>query len=54
MTGLSLLSLILMVLGFVLFLLTAFWRSEAPPKTNLSALGLACWILAEIIIRRGS
>jgi hypothetical protein len=43
-------TLILMVLGFVLFLLAGFNSPPAPPR-NLPALGLACWILAEILLR---
>lgn len=45
------LPLILMVLGFVLFLLNAFRASEPPPpyRPHLLSLGLACWILAVIL-----
>jgi hypothetical protein len=39
--------LILMVFGFVFFCIAA--RGIGPPPWSLGWLGLACWILAEII-----
>lgn len=47
--------LILLVFGFVLFMLTGFGipgppePGVAPPRWCLWAFGLACWILAVII-----
>jgi hypothetical protein len=41
-------SLILLVLAFVCFLLSAFWN-PAPPRVNLIALGLAAWVLSVLL-----
>lgn len=46
-TGMSLLILILLIVGFVCFLVAAFNLVAA--RVNLVALGLACWILTAII-----
>lgn len=43
----SLLILILLIVGFVCFLVAAFNLVAA--RVNLVALGLACWILTAII-----
>lgn len=42
------LPLILLVFGFVFFVLAAFWVPN-PPRVNLIAAGLACWIMAEML-----
>ena len=39
---------ILLVVAFVLFLVSAFGVTA---RVNLLALGLACWVLAELIPR---
>ena len=46
------LSLILMVFGFVLFVLAGL-GIPSPSRFNLLAFGLACWILAELIVKTG-
>lgn len=38
--------IILLVLGFVLFLVDGFWTH---PRVKLTSLGLACWILTAIL-----
>ena len=38
--------LILLILGFCLFLLAGLGLSH--PRLNLVALGLACWVAAEV------
>ena len=45
------LTLILMVFGFVLFVLAGLGiPAQSPPsRFNLVSFGLACWILAEIL-----
>lgn len=44
------LSLILLVFAFVLFLVAAFFvPPEQPWRSKLGLLGLACWVLAGII-----
>ncbi len=47
------LTLILMVLGFVLFLLSGLGipgpSPDRPSRFNMLAFGLACWILAELL-----
>lgn len=43
----SLFILILLIVGFVCFVIAAF--SLWSPKINLIALGLACWILTLIL-----
>jgi len=45
------LSLILLVLGFVLFLLSGIgnWPVTEPRYYRLIGFGLACWVLAEIL-----
>jgi hypothetical protein len=45
--GYSMFSLILMVAGLVLFILAGLGIPN-PPRFNLMAFGLACWIGAEI------
>ena len=45
-------TLILLVFGFVCFALAAFWQPN-PPRVNLIAAGLAFWILAEILGHAG-
>jgi cell division protein FtsW (lipid II flippase) len=52
MTPIGILLLLLLVFGLACFLMSAFWTPE-PPKPRLVALGLACWILAEILTRAG-
>jgi hypothetical protein len=44
----SILTIILLVLAFVLFLLAAV-GVPAPPRFNLMAGGLACWVLSVIL-----
>lgn len=44
------LTLILMVFGFVLFVLGGL-GVPSPPRFNLMSFGLACWILAEMLTR---
>lgn len=45
-------SLILMVAGLVLFILAGLGiPSPNPPRFNLMAFGLACWIGAQIAAR---
>lgn len=48
------LSLILLVFGFVLFVLAGLGiPAQSPPsRFNLVSFGLACWILAEILVAR--
>jgi hypothetical protein len=46
------LSLILLVFGFVLFVLAGL-GIPSPPRFNLLGFGLACWVLAEIL-RQGA
>lgn len=41
-------TLILLVFAFVCLTLAAFWN-PSPPRVNLIALGLAFWVLAEIL-----
>lgn len=41
---------ILLVAAFVLFVLSAI-GIPSPPRFNLMAAGLACWVLAELIGR---
>lgn len=40
------LTLILLVFGFVLLAVSAFWN---PPRISLLSLGLACWCLSLIL-----
>jgi hypothetical protein len=50
----TVLCLILLVFGFVLFVLAGLKPYNSPPpasRFNLVAFGLACWILVEIITR---
>lgn len=46
-------SLILMVFGFVLFVLAGLGipGPNPPSRFNLVSFGLACWVLAEILTR---
>jgi hypothetical protein len=44
----ELLVLLLLIAGFVCFLLAAF-SFASPRRVNLIALGLACWILPAVI-----
>lgn len=44
-----LISLILLVFAFVLFVVAAFLVPEHPWKGKLGLLGLACWVLAELL-----
>ena len=43
------LSLILLIFAFVLFMLAAFVSPVDPWRGRLACLGLACWSLAEIL-----
>lgn len=45
-------TLILLVLAFVLFLLSAI-GIPSPPRFNLMAGGLACWVLAVLLGAHG-
>jgi len=47
----TMLQLILMIFGFVLFVLAGLGVPNPPNRWNLVALGLACWVLAEILGR---
>lgn len=38
--------LILKILAFILFVIGSFWN---PPRINLIGLGLAAWVLSELI-----
>ena len=40
------LNTILLMFAFVLFIIGSFWN---PPKVNLVAVGLACWVLSELL-----
>lgn len=40
---------ILLLLAFVLFLLAAFGVAS---KINLTAAGLACWVLSQVLVGR--
>jgi cell division protein FtsW (lipid II flippase) len=53
--GFLMISLILLVFGFVLFVLAGLGiPAPVPPsRYNLIAFGLACWILAEIFRSAG-
>lgn len=44
--------LIFLVLAFVLFLIAAFTPQAEPARPRYMALGLAAWILAQIIARQ--
>ena len=46
----SILSLILLVFAFVLLAVSSWWN---PPRPQLGWLGLAFWVLAEILSRAG-
>lgn len=49
------LSLILLLFAFVCFVVSAFWLpNPPPPRVHLGWLGLASWVLAEIMARVGS
>ena len=43
------LSTILLVIAFILFLLAAIGVPAVPPRFNLIAAGLACWVLASLV-----
>jgi len=44
------LSLILLVFAFVLFVVAGFANLPDPPwKTRLVCVGFACWVLAELL-----
>jgi len=45
---------ILIVLGFGCFLAAAFWTPNPSPRVSIGWLGLAFWILSEILTRAGS
>lgn len=40
----------LLIAGFVLFVLSTI-GVPSPPRFTLQSAGLACWILAEILVR---
>lgn len=42
-------SLILLVFAFVLLLVAALIGAAAPWRDKLACMGLACWVLAEIL-----
>jgi hypothetical protein len=44
----AILSLVLLILGFVAFVLAALIVNL--PRVNLVALGLACWELAQLVM----
>ena len=44
-------TLILIVFGFVCFCFAAFWNPAPPARVNLIAAGLAFWVLSEITSR---
>lgn len=43
--------LILLVLAFVLFLIAGWLAPEPKPFTRFACVGLAAWVLAEIVTR---
>jgi hypothetical protein len=47
------LALVLLVFGFVLLVLAAMLTlpADSPWRSRLGLLGLACWILSEIVTR---
>lgn len=52
MTPTTVLLMLLLVLGLGCFIGAALWTPE-PPRPRLIPLGLAFWILAEILTRAG-
>lgn len=42
------LSTILLVFAFVLFFIAAFFGPSLPPRFNLIAAGLCCWVASEL------
>jgi hypothetical protein len=45
----EMLATILLVTAFVLFLLAAIGVPGVPPRFNLMAAGLACWVLSILV-----
>jgi apolipoprotein N-acyltransferase len=43
------LSLILLVFAFVLFVVAGLAAPEPPWRSKLACFGLACWVLAELV-----
>jgi hypothetical protein len=41
-------TLLLLAFAFVLFVLAAWWV-QTPPRINLIAAGLACWVLSALL-----
>lgn len=41
--------LILLVAAFLLFLIAAWLSPEPKPFTRFACVGLACWVLAQIV-----
>jgi hypothetical protein len=46
---LSMFSMILLVFAYVLFMVAGLIRPPEPWTSRLPVLGLACWVLAEIV-----
>ncbi len=44
-------SLILLIFAFVLFAIAAMVNPVDPWRGKLACIGLACWVLAEIVLR---
>lgn len=44
----DMLSTILLVFAFVLFFIAAFFGPSLPPRFNLIAAGLCCWVASEL------
>jgi hypothetical protein len=44
-------SLILLIFAFVLFSISAFVNPVEPWRGKLCCIALACWVLAEIVLR---
>lgn len=42
--------LILMLMAFVMFTVAAWLAPEPKPFTRFACVGLACWVLAQVIV----
>lgn len=45
--NITMISLVLLIAAFILFVLSAL-NIPSPPRFNLLAAGLACWVLSEL------
>ena len=50
----AIITAILYLVGFVCFVMAAFARPEPPWRVNLTAAGLAAWILPALIAALGA